>query len=70
MKIISATMNHEPYRDYSTAIKLAALVEKHPNLAVLQIDANCAFNSMFREAMLEELETACPHLLTAFAQLL
>ena len=47
---------------------LDTLVQKHPGLAVLQIDANCAFNSMYREVMLEELEESCPQLLTAFAQ--
>ena len=35
--------------------------------AALLFDCVCAFNSLFREVMLEEIEESVPHLLTAFA---
>ena len=38
-----------------------------PERVALVFDCICAFNSMFREAILEEIAEAAPHLLTAFA---
>ena len=50
------------------AATLSVLLRRHPDAAVLQIDAVSAFNNMLREVMLEELEACCPQLLTVFAQ--
>ena len=49
------------------ASTLSQLISNHPDHAVLQIDATCAFNSMHRDVMLEVIEASCPEMLTAFA---
>ena len=44
-----------------------AALMKDADRVALVLDCVCAFNSMFRESILEEIEDAAPHLLTVFA---
>ena len=46
---------------------ISVLLLQHPEAAFVKIEAVFAFNRMFREVMLEEIEACCPQLLSAFA---